>query len=239
MSAVTIPNLPNGITTLQDLAAFAASGKGSLDEVSNALTAPIDLNRFDSLRKRIDIVAAAKRPTGSRKSKAVFSSAQGRLKGKLFEQLIGLVLQSSYAFSIYGNVQTLTNEVDWLVYLGPLRIMLPAMTEWGTHVLCECKMHKTAMDGNWVTRLYAMTQTHGTRVAILFTAKELGTKGNSGKPLRAIQDMCILANPAFIVRVGLEELAHCVHTGRSPLALLCEKYNDLKSRRAQANLITM
>jgi hypothetical protein len=238
MSTAGLGLVPERITTLKDIAAFAAAGKGSLDEISAALSAPIDIARFRRLHRAIDRVQAATWHGGMPRTRRQFTAMQSALKGKLFERLIGLVLESSYVFGIYGNVETQTNEIDWLVHLEPLRILLPAVSEWGTHFICECKMSKKALDGNWVTRLYALTQTHGSKVAVLFTAKEIGNSGNSGKPLRAIQDFCILQNPGFIVRVNLAELIDCVENGKSIVAVLSRKYVELRSRRARIGLLT-
>jgi hypothetical protein len=228
---------PEKIVTIQDIANFAASGKGTLEEVSNALSIPIDPCRFRQLCRYIDAVSAAKCTNDSRRKRSEFVSAQNRRKGKLFEELIGLILASCHAFQIYGNVQTLTNGIDWLVYLAPLSVMLPALSSWGTHFLCECKMNKGSFDGNWVTRLYALTQTHGTQVAVLFTAKELGNKGGSGKPLRAIQGYAIVSNPAFIIRISMDELKDCIDAGKSPLLMLSHKYVELRARRSRVGLL--
>ena len=237
MSAAPAP-VPDRIVSLQDLVSFAAAGKGSLEEVASALTKPIDIARFRRLLDYIDAGTAAKWSKHSRRKKAEFISAQSRRKGKLFEKLIGMVLESCHAFTIYGNVQTLTNEIDWLVYLGPLSVLLPAVTCWGTHFLCECKMTKNGFQGNWVTRLYALTQTHGTSVAVLFTSTEVGNTGGSAKPQRAIFDYAIIPNPAYILRVGVDELRSYVEAGRSPLVLFSNRYVELKSRRSKIGLLT-
>src|SRR5665213_730082 len=237
-TAATVPAPPTDrVVTLQDIIDFAAAGRGTLEEVSKGLTSPIDLARFRLLIKRIDLVISSQRPTNSRRTKSQFMAAQNRAKGKLFEQLVGIVRESSQAFSIYGNIQTLTNEIDWLVYLAPLRILLPALSTWGSHFICECKMSSKALDGNWVSRLYTLTQTHGTQVAVLFTAKEIANKGSGARPLRAIQDLCILGNPAFIIRVNLDELITCVESGQSPLVILSNKYVELRSRRLRVGLL--
>lgn len=230
--------VPDRIVTLQDLVAFAAAGKGSLEEVASALTKPVDTQRFRRLLYYIDAVTAAKWTKQSRRKRAEFVSAQNRRKGKLFEQLIGMVLDSCHAFTIFGNVQTLTNEIDWLVYLGPLSVLLPAVTCWGTHFLCECKMTKNGFQGNWVTRLYALTQTHGTSVAVLFTSTEVGNTGGGAKPQRAIFDYAIIPNPAYILRIGIDEVRTYIEAGRSPLVLLSNRYVELKSRRSKIGLIT-
>jgi len=235
-TTLTVPSQDN-IVSIQDIANFAAAGKGSLEEVARALCKPIEKGRFDRTRRYIDAVSAAKWTGGSRRTRAQFTSAQNRRKGKLFEELIGQILGSCHAFSIYGNIQTLTNEIDWLVYLGPLSILVRPLSTWGTHFLCECKMSKGGFDGNWVTRLYALTQTHGTQVAVLFTAKELSSKGAGGKTLRAIQDYAICANPGFIIRVNMDELIEMVDGGDSPLLLLSQKFVELKSRRSRIGLI--
>lgn len=238
MNAMPVPAIPDRIVTLQDLVGFAASGKGSIEEVASALTKPIDLAQFRRTLKYIDAVTLAKWTKSSRRKKAEFVSAQNRRKGKLLEQLIGTVLESCHAFRIYGNVQTLTNEIDWLVYLAPLSILLPALKCWGTHFLCECKMTKNGFQGNWVTRLYALTQTHGTSVAVLFTSTEVGNTGGGSKPQRAIFDYAIISNPGYILRVGVDELSTCVEAGKSPLVLLSDRYVELKSRRSKIGLIT-
>jgi hypothetical protein len=234
----TSPNLQpqaERIVTLQDIAQFAASGKGSLEEVATALSAPIDTARFNRLRRHIDAVVAAKWTNKSRRQRASFVVAQNRRKGKLFEQLMGIILESCSIFRIFGNIQTLTNEIDWLVYLGPLTVLLP-LSSWGTHFICECKMSKNALDGNWTTRLFALTQTHGTPVAVLFTAREAGNAGGGGRALRAIEDYALLGS--FILRFSLAELEACVEDGTSPLILLANRYIALRSRRRNVGLLS-
>jgi len=225
------------ITTLRDLIVFADSGRGTLEEVAGALTRPINIQQFRRLLTQIEKVTIAKWRSGSRRKKAEFTAAQNRRKGKLFEQLIGMILDSCHAFRIYGNVQTLTNEIDWLVYLDPLSIVIPALRSWGTHFLCECKMTKNGFQGEWVTRLYALTRTHGTEVAVLFTSTEVGNTGGSGKPQRAIQDYALIAQPGYILRIGIGELTTYVESGKSPLVLIANRFVELKSRRAKVGLL--
>ncbi len=237
-TVTTVLTLANRAVTLQDIVSFAASGKGCLEEIAKGLTSPINVVRFRSLVRRIDIVVDTVRTAGSSKARAEFVAQQNRLKGKLFEMLVGMVLESCQVFSIYGNIQTLTNEIDWLVYLAPLRILLPALTEWGTHFICECKMSSKALDGNWITRLYTLTQTHGTPVAVLFTDKEIANKGAGARPLRAIQDLCIIHNPAFILRINLSDLERCIESGENLLVMLSNRYIELKSRRQRVGILT-
>jgi len=228
----------NEAVTLQDIINFAAAGKASVAEVSRGLTTPINVQRFRSVLGRIDMVVAATRPNNTGKGRQQFAAQQNRLKGKLFEKLVGMILEACQVFSIYGNIQTLTNEIDWLVYLAPLRILIPALGAWGPHFICECKMSSKALDGNWITRSYTLTQTHGTEVAVLFTAKEVGNKGAGSRPLRAIQDLSILSNPAYILRINLAELIRCVESGDSPLIMLSEKYMELKHVRSRVGILT-
>jgi hypothetical protein len=214
-----------------------ARTNNDLVTVCRGLTNPVDPKRFGDLLKRIDFVVNAKRPNGSKKKKKTWLAQQNKLKGDLFENLVGLVLKSSTVFDAYHSVQTSTNELDWLVMLGPFHVYIPVLRTWGTHFICECKMTKKALDTNWVTRLYALTQTHNTRVAVLLTAKEAGNKGNSSRTLTSIREYSLIPSPGFILRISLGEIETCVVLGQSILEIISEKYMQLALRTERLRIL--
>lgn len=222
--------------TLEDLLAFSHTPLAQLDSICHGLTSLVDQARFQSLRNRIDVVVGAVRPAGSTDTKKQWESRKSVLKGKLFEQLVGLILDSAVIFDNYHHIQTLTNEIDWLVIFAPMRFLVPAMGSWGAHFLCECKMTKKALDTNWVSRLNTLLQTQAASVAVIFTATEAGNKGNSGRTLRLIEDLSIGAN-RFIIRVSMDELQMCASMQRNLLHLLSEKFLQLRVRSDKLKLI--
>lgn len=222
--------------TLADICNFAKSPLAKLDQMCVNLTKEIDQARFNQLDGKIAAVEASIRPSTSPKTKAQWETQKSRLKGKLFEDLIGMVLDSASIFETYQHIQTNTNEIDWLVVLGSMTFLVRPVDGWGPHFICECKMRKKALDTNWISRLNTLLQTQTASVAILFTAHEIGNRGNSGRNLKLIQDVALSAG-RYILRVSMEELRLCVTAERNLLHLLSEKYLQLKTRSDKLKLI--
>lgn len=235
----TTPAAPNVLpaVTLDQVLAFARTPMAQLDSICSGLTAPIDQSRFLSILKRIDLVVMAAKPPGSKYTNKEWETRKSGLKGRLFEELVGLILNSSVIFDSYHHIQTLTNEIDWLVLFAPMRFLVTPMESWGTHFLCECKMTKKALDTNWVSRLNTLLQTQGASVGVIFAASEIGNKGNTGRTLRLIEDLSI-SGQRFILRVSMQELKLCATAQRNLLHLLSEKYLQLRVRSDRLKLIT-
>ena len=214
-----------------------AKDNNDLGTVCRGLCDPVDKSLFQNLLASIEAVTNAEQPAGSLLTKRQWTSQQNNQKGDLFEKLVGLVLSSCSVFDNHHSVQTSTNELDWLVLLGPFHVYVPVMRTWGTHFICECKMTKAALDTNWVTRLYALTQTHNTRVAVLLTAKAAGNKGNTQRTLTSIREYSLIPSPGFILRISLGELEECVNRGRTILELISEKYMQLALRTDRLRLL--
>jgi hypothetical protein len=214
-----------------------AKDNNDLATVCRGLCKPIDTKRFNDIQARIDRIVVAKRSATSKKKRKLWNSQQNRLKGRLFEKLVGVVLDSCSVFDAHHSVQTSTNELDWLVLLGPFHVFVPVMRTWGTHFICECKMTRTALTTGWVTRLYALTQTHNTRVAVLLTAKEAGNKGNNSRTITAIREYSLIPSPGFILRISLDELITCAVLGQSILEIISEKYMQLALRTDRLRIL--
>jgi len=238
--AETLPsNAPQETIAPVTLAAALryAKDNNDLGTVCRGLCDPVDKNQFQNLLAQIEAVTNAQRPDDSLLTKRQWTSQQNNQKGDLFEELVGMVLSSCSVFDNHHSVQTSTNELDWLVLLGPFHVYVPVMRTWGTHFICECKMTKAALDTNWVTRLYALTQTHNTRVAVLLTAKAAGNKGNTQRTLTSIREYSLIPSPGFILRISLGELEECVNLGRTILELISEKYMQLALRTDRLRLL--
>jgi hypothetical protein len=232
---ITTPVIPS--VSLEAALQYAKSNN-DLATVCKGLTEPINKQAFTSTLARIEIVSAAKRINGSNKKRAVWNAQQNRLKGLLFERIVGIILDSCTIFNPHQRVQTSTSELDWVVELRPFHIFVPVLRVWGTHFLCECKMSKKALDVNWVARLYALTQIHHTKIAVLFTAKEAGNRGNSSRATTSIREYSLIPSPAFILRITLSEMEDCVALEKSFLELVSNKYMQVAVKTDRLRMIS-
>src|SRR5687768_2019211 len=74
----------------------------------------VDEKRFNTLLKRLERVENAKKPAGQRG----WSSRQGDLKGRVYEELVEVALKGAKCFHTWSRVISSTNELDILVELG-------------------------------------------------------------------------------------------------------------------------
>jgi hypothetical protein len=198
------------------------------------MTGDIDAVELDALLHEIEDLETRANPGGF--TKKAWKGERIRLKGVAFEALGGLVLQSVKPFENYANVLTTTNEIDWLVTMGPLALYSPVLKDWGTHCLCECKVGAETVNVTWIGKLNTALTTNGARVGILLSKKGFGARSSNVRaqlqllaatpPHRII--ICIdlaemraaLANRTFVQLIGRRYIE--VQLGAKPLQAIVQ-----------------
>lgn len=165
------------------------------------------------------------RPKGKR-DKAAFEGQRSALKGRLYEQLVKLVVDGVQCFASVANVHSSTNELDILVVLGPRALWVPAMREWGSHCVCECKYHNSHISTDWVTKLNTVLQTHHARVGLLFSRKGVAATGRGTHIRHALQLLAAGRDPRFIIPLTWDDLMRCTD-GENFLKLVVHRYIEI------------
>lgn len=193
-----------------------------------------ELARLDGVRlgkhlKRLDSINVAKLPKGNRrKKKKQFEAQRSRLKGRVYEALVGTVLRGVKCFNTWHNVNSTTNELDILVVLGPSSKLVPAMRDWGSHCICECKYHDSHVSTNWVTKLNTVLQTHGSQVGILFSRKGIASKGRGAQIRQLQQLLAVSGTPRYIVSIDSDDLLACTN-GQNFLKLVVQRFVEMRA----------
>lgn len=187
------------------------------------LTGTIDQAEIDRQIAEIDRINLLPKPGGM--SKKEWEGERNRLKGKAFEALGGLALQTVRPFQGWSNIRTTTNEIDWLVVLGPMALHLPAIREWGTHCICECKVGDQVVNVTWIGKLNTLMQTSGVSVGLLLSSKGIGKKGGAART--QLQIIAAMTPSRVIVCVDLEEMKASL-AKREFLQLIARRYIEVK-----------
>lgn len=197
------------------------------------------LERIDGprLRKIIDRLGRVDAATvrGAAKAKKAFEGQRSALKGRLYEQLVVAIVDGVQCFISWSNVQTTTNELDVLVMLGPRSRWIPAMRDWGSHCICECKYHATHVSTNWVSKLNTVLQTHGASVGILFSKKGVATKGRGTQVRHTLQLLAAGPTPRFIICLDWADLVACAN-GERFLPTVAARYIEARAGLERLNL---
>jgi hypothetical protein len=193
----------------------------------------VNIANLTKTLRRYDRVMNAIRPrTTTAKD---WKQKQRNLKGRLFEKLLGVLLGGTRPFTTWSRVQTPTNELDWLVQLGPMAQFVPALRLWGTHFMCECKSEDVYVSVTWVQKLAEIIQNHGASVALLLSMRGLAVKGNAKRAVNAIQLLSV--QNKVIVCLDFEDVRQCV-TGTNFLRLLSQQYTAARNGVAKLKALT-
>src|SRR5208283_4996030 len=166
------------------------------EKIYKVLCGSLQYQRYKELVGRIKVVVDAKTPAGV--SKAEWQGRKSRIKGRLFEKLIVLVLKSVEPFKSWTNVNSTTSELDILVQIGPSSVIIPSLREWGTHFICECKFSSDYVSIQWITNLNTVLQTHNAYVGVLFSSKGTTMAGNGKRALHQIELLSVMTPAKFI-----------------------------------------
>jgi hypothetical protein len=189
------------------------------------LTGTIDQVAIDQRLAEIDEIDSRPKPGGF--SKKGWEGEQNRLKGAAFEALGGLVLQTVRPFHLWNNVHTTTNEIDWLIELGPLAQHLLVMRDWGTHCICECKVGNQVVNVGWIGKLNTLMQTSGVSVGLLLSKKGIGAKGRASSARVQLQLLAAMTPSRVIICINLEEMRTAL-ASRGFLQLIGRRFIELK-----------
>lgn len=162
------------------------------------------------------------------KTRKAFEGQRSSIKGKLYEDLVATVVNGVQFFTSWRNVQSSTNELDFLIMLGPKARWIPAMRGWGDHCICECKYHATHVSTNWVTKLNTVLQMHGAAVGILFSKKGVAPKGRGSQIRHTLQLLAAGPTPTFILCVDFDDLLACAN-GEKFCRMVSARYMEVQA----------
>lgn len=211
--------------TLQDALDFMLRNEINDPKIYAFLSLPINPGGVNRWIQRIDKVNVMPRPKGE--SAKTWEGRKNRVRGRCFERLSGLVLQSVRPFTTWHSVQTTTNEIDWLVSIGPTGQYLPAMRQWGTHLICECKFTHSFVTVTWIDRLNTVLQTHNASVGILLCTKGLTNKGRGTAAMNQIRILSAMTPSRTIVTVNMDDIRGLA-AGTNFVELLTERYVEAR-----------
>lgn len=204
------------------------------DKIYKVLCAPLQYVRYIQLVDRMGRVVNSKAPAGV--SKAEWQGRQSRIKGRLFEKLIVLVLTAVEPFTAWTNVNTTTSELDILVQIGASGAIIPSLREWGTHFISECKFSSDYVSIQWITNLNTVLQTHNAIVGVLFSSRGTTMAGNGKRAVHQIEMLSVMTPARFIVCVDLWDLKVCAN-GFNFLKLLSHRYLEAKANAGRLKLL--
>jgi hypothetical protein len=146
------------------------------------------------------------------------------------------MLKSAKPFTSWHSVHSSTNELDWLVQMGPTAQYLPALREWGTHVICECKFSKDYVTVTWVDKLNSVLQKHGASVGILMSSRGMTNRGKGAAAKISVRLYSAMTPSRVIISFDLEDIRACA-TGANFLQLLSQRYVEARTGADRLRLI--
>lgn len=164
-------------------------------------------------------------------SKKSFESDRNARKGKIFERLAAELLRGIKCFGVSHNVHTSTNEIDILVGLGPSANFVPALKQWGTHFICECKFHQTHISTTWVDKLRGVMQKHGANASLLISKKGIAKNGPGAGIRQSLQLYAAMTPSSYILPLDFEDLTNCVN-GENLLQLINKRHIEIRTSTA-------
>jgi hypothetical protein len=220
--------------TVDELFKFLTQHQIDDEKIYKVLCGSLQYARYRQLVNRMKLVVNASKPDNV--STAKWQGRQNRIKGRIFERLIDLVLKAVEPFTTWTNVNTTTSELDILVQIGPSGGVIPSLREWGTHFISECKFSSEYVSIQWVTNLNTVLQSHNAGVGVLFSTRGTTNAGNGKKALRQIEVLSVMTPARFIVCVDLWDLEVCAN-GFNFLKLLSHRYLEAKANAGRLKLL--
>jgi hypothetical protein len=220
--------------TVDELLEFLVQHQLDDDKIYAFLCGSLNTARFRQLVHRIEIVVKAQQPAAV--SKATWRGRQSKIKGRIFERLIEMILKVVEPFKTWANVNTTTSELDVLVQIGPSGGIIPSLREWGTHFICECKFGYEHVSLQWVTNLNTVLQSHNANVGVLFSTRGTTMQGNGKRAVHQIEILSVMTPAKFIVCVDLWDLKVCAN-GSNLLRLLSQRYMEAKASAGKLKLL--
>jgi hypothetical protein len=187
------------------------------DEILDYLCS-VDIPRYKKIRARLNRVRDFS-VSGNSLLARQKRGQKSNLVGKLFEQLIRVILDSCQILRHDGNVRSTISEIDFRIRIEPLARMVPMFDGVGPHAIGEAKCLTTGIKTEWINELAGTLGSHSATLAILFTA-------SPSKLLRADHRTAIAihaARGAKIVPFGVKQLDEIAH-GKNFLRLLSDQF---------------
>lgn len=102
-------------------------------------------------------------------------------KGLALERLVEFVINKTFFYKVYGNVETGTNEIDQVVALtkegkqalDQLKISRRLIPIDEDLFLCECKNYQASLGVTWVGKFYGLLNSCDCNFGIIFTVNGL------------------------------------------------------------------
>lgn len=195
----------------------------------------INTHRLGVLLERLKGVEAMKSPKRG-PAGGSWAANRNRVKGRLYEAIIGLIVKGTGCFETWHNVRTTTNEIDLLLKLGQRSSWIPQLRSWGSHCVAECKNHKTHVKVDWVDKLAALLPTHGAHVGLLFSRKGVRHKESAGGVRHKLQLLAVAGSGTFILCFDWDDLERCA-AGENFLRLLTDRFVEVRAGIRKLNLL--
>jgi hypothetical protein len=154
-------------------------------------------------------------------TKVQFETMKSGRKGKAFENLTNELMAGLTCFGVRNDVTTDVNQLDLLVSLEPNSSIVPALRNWGSHFICECKFHDKGVSVTWVEKLHSILRTHKARVGILISKKGISKVGRGANVVHLLHMLAV--DNCHVICLSREDLNNCAAKG-GLLKLLVDRY---------------
>lgn len=226
--------MSDGPNSLESFLEFMVENKIDDDQIYSHL-ARVDVGRIETLLNRLEKVEDLNSPRG--RGAPGWKGRRNALKGKIYEQIVAEIVAGVSCFESWTNVNTTTNEIDILIVLGPTGRFVPALRQWGTHCLAECKNHSTYVKTDWVSKLNTVMQTHGADVGLLISRKGIATTGTGTTVRTTLQILAAQTPSRIILALDHDDLRSCV-TGTNFLRLISTRYTEARAGLRKLSLLS-
>ncbi|OEZ63185.1 hypothetical protein [Duganella sp. HH105] len=222
MPAISSITPTTAATTLEDVINFIA--KSGID--NPAIWSHLDRTNTVIVNKLLIELDAAESETYDKAvhttvTKAQFEALKSGKKGKVFENLTIELMAGLTCFGVRSDVTTDVNQLDLLVSLEPNSSIVPALRNWGSHIICECKFHDTGVSVTWVEKLHSILRTHKAKVGILISKKGISKVGRGASVVHLLHMLAV--DNCHVICLSREDLNNCAAKG-GLLKLLVDRY---------------
>ena len=197
-----------------------------LGYLSNTDTAELGraLARLDRVRAIDCALIAKNRSLNSvrkKKTKKQLEGIKSAWVGKIFEEIVRILLDGCICLSHGGNVRTSTSEIDFLLKMNSLSMTIPIFIKAVTHILGEAKCYTSGVKTEWINELVGLMKIHSATHSILFLAspsKTLPVQHRHAIHYHSGQG-------SVVVPFGLAQLKQ-ISAGKNFLRVLSDQYID-------------
>lgn len=206
-----------------------ANGVNLNDELYEYLSST-NIARLQEWIKRLEKVRSFK-VSGNSKSAKTRRAKQSQLIGKIFENLVRVILDGCTIMNHGANIRTTTSEIDFLIHFEPSSFMVPMFKDNGSHCIGEAKCIVGGMKTEWINELAGIMNAHNASLSILFTAAPPKKLRSEHVTAIAIQS----ATGFRVVPFGITQLNKVV-SGENFLKILNEQYVKATSHSQEIHI---